>query len=75
MISTAVGGLPEVVEDGVTGYLVPPEDPVALADAILKFYDAGGRGVFEAGVARAAERFSWGKLVDGIVRLAGRVRA
>ena len=75
VISTAVGGLPEVVEDGVTGYLVPPEDPVALADAILKFYDAGGRGAFEAGVARAAERFSWGKVVDGIVRLAGRVRA
>jgi len=75
VISTAVGGLPEVVEDGVTGYLVRPEDPAALADAILKFYDAGGRGAFEAGVARAAERFSWGKVVDGIVRLTGRVRA
>ena len=30
-IATAVGGTPEVVEDGVTGYLVPPRDPVLLA--------------------------------------------
>lgn len=75
VISTAVGGLPEVVEDGVTGYLVRPEDPAALADAILKFYDGGGRPALEAGVARAAERFSWGKVVDGIVRLTERVRA
>jgi glycosyltransferase involved in cell wall biosynthesis len=75
VISTAVGGLPEVVEDGVTGYLVPPENPAALADAILRFYDEGGRARFEPAVARAAEKFSWGKVVDGIVRLTGRVRA
>lgn len=30
VIACAVGSLPEIVEDGVTGYLVPPNDPVAL---------------------------------------------
>ncbi len=34
VIATRVGGIPEAVEDGVTGMLVPPEDPQALADAI-----------------------------------------
>jgi glycosyltransferase involved in cell wall biosynthesis len=35
VVATAVGGTPEVVVDGVTGFLVPPRDPEALADAIL----------------------------------------
>jgi glycosyltransferase involved in cell wall biosynthesis len=36
VIATAVGGCPEVVEDGVTGYLVPPGDPRSIADRILR---------------------------------------
>lgn len=35
VVATRVGGVPEVVEDGVTGILVPPNDPQALAEAIL----------------------------------------
>jgi glycosyltransferase involved in cell wall biosynthesis len=35
VVGTAVGGTPEVVDDGVTGYLVPPGDPQALADRLL----------------------------------------
>jgi glycosyltransferase involved in cell wall biosynthesis len=36
VVATNVGGLPEVVQDGVTGILVPPKDPNALADAIVR---------------------------------------
>ncbi|OGQ56734.1 MAG: hypothetical protein A3J24_05650 [Deltaproteobacteria bacterium RIFCSPLOWO2_02_FULL_53_8] len=36
VVASAVGGVPEVVAEGVTGSLVPPEDPDALADAIIK---------------------------------------
>ncbi|HET9461406.1 MAG TPA: glycosyltransferase family 4 protein [Gaiellaceae bacterium] len=39
VIATAVGGVPEVVRDGENGLLVPPNDVVALADAIRRFFD------------------------------------
>jgi glycosyltransferase involved in cell wall biosynthesis len=35
VIATAVGGIPELIEDGVTGFLVPPEDPMSLAERIV----------------------------------------
>lgn len=39
VVATCVGGTPEVVVDGETGLLVPPRDPVALADAALKLLE------------------------------------
>jgi len=36
VVATAVGGVPEIVEDGINGFLVPPESPEALANAIKK---------------------------------------
>jgi glycosyltransferase involved in cell wall biosynthesis len=36
VVATSVGGLPSVVEDGVTGLLVPPRDERSLADAVVK---------------------------------------
>jgi glycosyltransferase involved in cell wall biosynthesis len=39
VIATAVGGLPEVVTDGVNGLLIPPQDPEALAQALARFLD------------------------------------
>ncbi len=75
VISTAVGGLPEVVEEGVTGHLVPPEDPVALADAILGFYARGGRAAYEPAVHAAARKFSWSAVTAGLSALVTEVRA
>jgi glycosyltransferase involved in cell wall biosynthesis len=36
VVSTPISGIPEVVRDGETGVLVPPADPVALADALAR---------------------------------------
>ena len=44
VVASRVGGLPEVVEDGVTGRLVDPDDPVALADAIRSIWTSPDRG-------------------------------
>ncbi|MBS1229931.1 MAG: glycosyl transferase 4-like domain protein [Proteobacteria bacterium] len=38
VVATAVGGTPQLVDEGVTGYLVPADDEAAMADAIWKLY-------------------------------------
>jgi glycosyltransferase involved in cell wall biosynthesis len=36
VVAAAVGGIPEVIRDGVNGLLVPPEDPAAIAEAVAR---------------------------------------
>ena len=59
VIATRVGGLPEVIEDGVNGLLVPPEDPVALAIAVNHFFTDCDRAAMEAGATATARLCSW----------------
>ena len=55
-MATAVGGNPEVVLDGRTGLLVPPSNPEALADAMLRLAEDGRqRAEFGAAARRRAE--------------------
>ena len=69
VVSTNVGGLPEVVRDGETGYLVPPGDPQALADAIIRFFDTDRAQTFTAAVALEKRKYSWDRLAETIERL------
>jgi glycosyltransferase involved in cell wall biosynthesis len=57
VVATRVSSIPEIVVDGETGLLVPPDDPGALAGAILRVLHEPGR-LGEAGLARAKSEFS-----------------
>jgi glycosyltransferase involved in cell wall biosynthesis len=59
VVATDVGAVDELVEDGVTGMLVAPEDPQALASAIAELLADPDRAAAlgRAGRARAVERF------------------
>jgi glycosyltransferase involved in cell wall biosynthesis len=57
VVATRVSAIPEIVADGETGLLVPPDDPFALADATVRAL-AGRDRLGAAGLARARERFS-----------------
>ena len=63
VIGTTAGALPEVIEDNVTGILVPPKNPQALAQAIKTLIDDPElrRKMGDAGVERVKQRFTWAK--------------
>jgi glycosyltransferase involved in cell wall biosynthesis len=61
VIASRIGGLPESVVDGNTGLLVQPDDPTALADAMLQLIrnKRMAHSMGTAGAIRAREMFSW----------------
>ena len=62
MIVSNVGGLPEIVTHGVSGYVVAPE-PGAIAVAIKDFFEKNRGAAMQAGVREDKKRFSWEYLV------------
>jgi glycosyltransferase involved in cell wall biosynthesis len=64
-ICTDVASLPEVVEHGVTGFVVPPNDPVALGERLgwLHQHPDEARAMGAAGRRRVLERFTWPAVV------------
>lgn len=71
VIGTNIGGIPEIVKDGVNGILVPPNDPKELANALEKLladqelrkkYAREGRKIVE-------EHFSWNRVPKELIRI------
>lgn len=73
VVASAVGGILEVVEDGVTGLLVPPRQPRELAAALNRVLGEGSRAaeMGRAGRARVEEHFSWLSVAARTERLYG----
>jgi glycosyltransferase involved in cell wall biosynthesis len=71
VVASRVGGLPEVVLDGVTGLLVPPGDEAAIARAVSRFLGdpALARSLAAAGAKLVEERFALDHMVEGYLRL------
>jgi len=70
VIATSVGGLPEVVEDGRTGFVVPPNDPGALREKIQYFLDNPGESVRMGAEGKRVvlERFTWERVAERCLR-------
>ncbi len=69
-ICTDVASMPEVVEDGKTGFVVPPNDPVTLRQRLVQLRDDRElvQNLGYAGRARILEHFTWQKVVDRCLR-------
>ena len=76
VVATAVGGTPEVVHDGITGYVVPPGKPTALASRIAELLrdDALRQRMGQAGQKRVAEQFTFTAQSDAYRRLFQQLR-
>jgi glycosyltransferase involved in cell wall biosynthesis len=69
VITTDVGGLAETVVAGETGLVVPPEDPGALAEAIVRFFEQGMGERMRRGVESLRQAHSWETLADRTLEL------
>lgn len=69
VVATVVGCLPEVVQEGRTGYLVPPCNPTALAEAIVRFFQTADRDRMAQAIKDANALFSWDRMVESIEAL------
>lgn len=66
VVATTAGGIPEMIDDGVHGLLVPPRDPAALARALIALLDdpARARRLGDAGRARVLAEFTVERTVE-----------
>jgi len=70
VVASNVGGLPEIIENGKSGILVPPNDPKALADALVTLLtNETLRYQLAAGARRRAERFSLAQRSTSLIKL------
>ncbi len=75
VIATRVDGIPEAVEDGITGLLVEPGDARMLAEALGAVFGEPDRArrMGEAGASRVPERFTLERMLDGVEAVYGEV--
>lgn len=71
VVATSVGSISEVVEDNVTGFIVPPRDAYSLADAILKLLKNNElrRNMGENAYRKMKERMSWDSIAEKTIKI------
>lgn len=68
-VVTDVGGLPEVVLDGKTGFVVPPENSEAIARAVIDFFEIADKSEMIKNIEKEKSKYSWEKMADAILGL------
>jgi len=69
VISTDVGGFPEIIEEGRNGHLVPVDDPRALAHAINTFFESRDTIAYENAARASARKYSWADYGSAVGKL------
>ena len=66
---TNVGGLPEVVKHGKNGFLVPPENSDAIAQAVIDFYKVVNRPRMVENVKDQKLKYGWNQIENSMLEL------
>lgn len=69
VIATDVGGLSEVVINEKTGFIVEPNSPKKLAEAVIRFYEENKESIFVENVIQEKQKYSWDRMVESIEKL------
>lgn len=66
VIATSMGSLPEIIEDGVTGFLVPPNNPGGIREKMLYLEKHPEKSLEMGAIARrrVLEKFTWKRVAD-----------
>ncbi|MFH0766020.1 MAG: glycosyltransferase [Calditrichota bacterium] len=75
VIATRVGGLPDAVQEEITGWLVEPNDPHGLAQALRHFWGSSKTEDYEANIARFRALRSWERYAADLVEFIKRLNA
>jgi glycosyltransferase involved in cell wall biosynthesis len=67
VVATRVGGLPDVVDHMQTGYVIEPQSPSEITNALKDFYDNNRAETFASYIADSAYRFSWERMEETIM--------
>lgn len=69
VVVTNVGGLPEVVENEKTGYVVETMNDESLAEAVIRFFEEDKANEFEANVMKEEYKYSWNRMTEVVGQL------
>lgn len=76
IVGTRVGGIPEIVDEGRTGLLIPPREPAAMAEAVVSLVRDPGRleAFKKAGRQRVLDHFTWDRVAEQTAEVYERAR-
>lgn len=72
-VVTDVGGLPEVVKEGKTGFIVEPENPEAIAQVVNHFFINADKKEFADNIQKEKEKYSWNNMKNSLLNLYNKI--